>query len=113
MTERGRHPRWTAAVLLAPASAAVFAGSTAWANDHDPAAVKQTAAAQIAGRTEEVRKLRVEVAELRDRVAGLQARADGASSSTAPKTKAPAATPKTAAPAAAPAPATQTTTGGS
>ncbi len=129
MTERGRHAGWTAAALLAPASAAVFAGSAAWANDHDPSAAKTSAtqsetdeavAAQLARRTQEVTKLRAEVAELRDQVAGLPARGDGATSgttkasggSTSPRTSTSTA-PRTAAPRPAPAPPTQTTTGGS
>lgn len=49
MTERGtpfgagrrppearRHARWSAAALLAPASAAVFAGTVGWASDNQP-----------------------------------------------------------------------------
>ncbi len=44
-----RHSRWTAAALLAPASAAVFAGSVAWASGHSPgAASAEPVAAQPA-----------------------------------------------------------------
>lgn len=34
--EIGRHSRWTVAALLAPASAAVFAGAMGWSADHQP-----------------------------------------------------------------------------
>ncbi len=36
MTERGRRARWSAALALAPAAAAVFAGTTTWAATHQP-----------------------------------------------------------------------------
>jgi len=43
---RGRRARWTAAAVLAPVAAAVFAGTTAWANSHDPNAAVTPAAVQ-------------------------------------------------------------------
>jgi len=43
---RGRRARWTAAAVLAPVAAAVFAGTTAWANAHDPNALAATTTAQ-------------------------------------------------------------------
>jgi hypothetical protein len=34
MTDRGRRARWTAAAVLGPVAAAVFAGATAWTAGH-------------------------------------------------------------------------------
>ncbi len=73
---RGRRARWTAAAVLAPVAAAVFAGTTAWANSHDPnAAVTPTAAAPKATHTVDpvLRKLREQVQQQSREVANMRA----------------------------------------
>jgi hypothetical protein len=73
---RGRRARWTAAAVLAPVAAAVFAGTTAWANSHDPnAAVAPTAAARKPTHTVDpvLRKLRQQVERQSREVAHMRA----------------------------------------
>jgi hypothetical protein len=41
MTESSRHYGWVVAAIAAPAAAAVFAGTAAWANAYDPLAQKR------------------------------------------------------------------------
>lgn len=136
MTDRPRQSRWSAATLLAPASAAVFAGSVAWAADHPPASAQTTAASTAdpgAAQTEATRRadaaralaerselaaLREEVGLLREQVAALRAggttAAGGTSGRSTPPSTATRKRTSTPAPARpAPAPATQATTGGS
>ncbi|MGE3811031.1 MAG: hypothetical protein AB7I24_05750, partial [Candidatus Nanopelagicales bacterium] len=48
MTERGSRARWTAAALVAPATAAVFTGTTVWAAEHQPATAPKAAPAAAA-----------------------------------------------------------------
>ncbi|MFV0457611.1 MAG: hypothetical protein ACK5MT_02395 [Actinomycetales bacterium] len=99
MTERSRQARWTTVAVLAPITAAMLAGSTAWAAEHDPLAEQKAEAArveqqreqalaeqqrqhdeavatQIAAETAEVARLREEVTTLTAQVADVQARAD-------------------------------------
>jgi hypothetical protein len=88
-----RHPRWTAAALLAPASAAVFAGTMAWTTGQSAAASESTAKtvsassdeheneelrARLDYQTKRVYLLRQEVKKLRQQVRG------GAAPSTSP-----------------------------
>lgn len=73
---RGRRARWTAAAVLAPVAAAVFAGTTAWANSHDPnAAAAPTAAAPKPTHTVDpvLRKLRQQVQRQSREVAHMRA----------------------------------------
>ncbi|MFN8169517.1 MAG: hypothetical protein U0S36_12115 [Candidatus Nanopelagicales bacterium] len=51
MTERGSRARWTAAALVAPATAAVFTGTTVWAAEHQPATAPKAAPAAAAPRS--------------------------------------------------------------
>ena len=85
MTDRGTRVRWTTAALVAPTAAALFTGTTVWAQAHQPATVAAaTAPAPAAQPTVDpvVVALRQavdanteQVARLRDTVATLQAQA--------------------------------------
>jgi hypothetical protein len=83
MTElHGRHARWTAAALLAPASAAVFAGTMSWTTGQSAAAAETTATnstpsatvdplqAKLDYQTRRVALLRKQVSTLRQQVEG-------------------------------------------
>ncbi|MBK7623447.1 MAG: hypothetical protein IPJ14_12515 [Kineosporiaceae bacterium] len=107
--EVGRHSRWSAAALLAPASAAVFAGTMGWTADHDPVLPSTPAAAtntaltsaavqgehkssprdkdlerQIRAQVAQVRTMRRQVAALRKDVAALRGKAPGTGTTTPP-----------------------------
>jgi hypothetical protein len=85
MTERvGRHARWSVAALLAPASAALFAGWINWTTAHPPQpAVKQAATYQagpsasaadaekseLDQQVRDVARLRAQVRSLREQLA--------------------------------------------
>jgi len=132
-TERGRHPRWSVAALLAPASAAVFAGTVGRTADHQQVTSASASSSQKSGEHQKSgdhqpssadgEALERQVAALRTQVAHLTRGRTSSKPSTRPtRPSAPAASsaraPKrtrkqTAAPAPALAPATQTTTGGS
>ena len=107
--EVGRHSRRSAAALLAPASAAVFAGTMGWTSDHKPVvpAAATTTLTQAKVQTEhkgsdsardadlerqvkaqiaQVRTMRRQVAKLRKDVAALRGKAPGTGTTTPPTT---------------------------
>jgi hypothetical protein len=76
---RGRRARWTAAAVLAPVAAAVFAGTTAWASSHDPNATAAPTAAPKANHTVDpvLRKLRLDVEKQTKEVTRMRANLKG------------------------------------
>jgi len=45
MTDQGRRARWTSLVILGPAAAGIFAGTTTWAAGHAPGVAAPTGSA--------------------------------------------------------------------
>lgn len=76
---RGRRARWTAAAVLAPVAAAVFAGTTAWASSHDPNATAAPTAAPKVNHTVDpvLRRLRQDVEKQTKEVARMRANLKG------------------------------------
>lgn len=77
MTERGTRARWTTAALIAPATAAVFTGTTVWAAGHQPVTTSAKPAVAPAAAAEPtvdpaVAELQAAVDEARAQVADLR-----------------------------------------
>ncbi len=111
----GARARWRAIAVLAPATAALFAGTTAWAAQHDPTAGGTTTGstpAPAAGADQSQQALLATIAADEARLAELQQRLEALAKGCLPGTPAPAGA-ATTGKAPAPAPPAHTTTGAS
>jgi hypothetical protein len=77
MTERtplrGRRARWSAAFVVAPTAAAVFAATTAWSAAHDPTPASASSGSSSGGGGSDVTSLQQTLDDQAARVAALQA----------------------------------------